>query len=139
MVTHNEEFTDDKILENRATAFALDHLELIESLVKIRKMHGLSQAEIATRMGISQPAVASFERYDSNPTLATIRRYALVVGATMKTIVEDACTRSNGWQSFDSACSSRPDNNVRVLRTSSVTKVNVTVASEKEHHDYLGN
>ena len=42
-------------------------------------------------MGISQPSVAAFERYDSNPTLATIRRYALAVEARLQTKVVDDC------------------------------------------------
>lgn len=97
MATHTEDFADEVTLEQRATTFATDHLELIENLVKIRKEHGLSQEDVAYRMGISQPSVADFERYDSNPTLARIRRYALAVGAVMRTSVKDACARDSTW------------------------------------------
>ncbi len=47
----------------------------------LRKKHHLTQADVAERMGVSQPTVAEFERYDANPTLSAIRRYALAVGA----------------------------------------------------------
>ncbi|WP_192807309.1 hypothetical protein [Leifsonia xyli] len=39
----------------------------------------------------SQPTVAAFERYEANPTLSTIRHYALAIGAGIKHHVEDQC------------------------------------------------
>ncbi|WP_084957917.1 helix-turn-helix domain-containing protein [Thermoactinospora rubra] len=54
---------------------------LIETLVEIRKRRRLTQAEVAERMGRSQPAVSDFERLGGDPHLSTIRRYALAVGA----------------------------------------------------------
>ncbi|GAA1490492.1 hypothetical protein GCM10009626_32380 [Brachybacterium sacelli] len=42
-------------------------------------------------MGVSQPTVAAFEHYDSNPTLATIQRYAMAVDAVLHTRVIDDC------------------------------------------------
>jgi transcriptional regulator with XRE-family HTH domain len=41
-------------------------------------------------MGVTQPTVAAFEAHDSNPTLATLRRYALAVRASVSYTVEDA-------------------------------------------------
>ena len=35
----------------------------------------LTQSELAMRLGISQPAVAQIERWTSNPTVATMRRW----------------------------------------------------------------
>lgn len=57
--------------------------ELMEGLVDLRDQNGLTQQEVADRMGVSQSAVAQFERYDANPTLATIQRYALAVEASL--------------------------------------------------------
>ncbi|UIP57673.1 hypothetical protein DSM26151_05380 [Agromyces marinus] len=57
----------------------------------MRKRHRLTQETIAERMGVSQPTVAAFERYDANPTLATVRRYALAVGASIDHVVKDEC------------------------------------------------
>jgi DNA-binding transcriptional regulator YiaG len=63
-------------------------MRLIESLVGIRKRLGLSQAEVAARMGRSQPAVSDFERLGGDPHLSTIRRYALAVGAEVIHLVQ---------------------------------------------------
>ncbi|WP_155806757.1 hypothetical protein [Leifsonia xyli] len=35
--------------------------------------------------------MAAFERYEANPTLSTIRHYALAIGAGIKHHVEDQC------------------------------------------------
>ena len=67
---------------------------MMEELVDMREKHGLSQAELAQRMGVSQSAVAQFERYDANPTLATIQRYALAVDANLELKVTSDRERS---------------------------------------------
>ncbi|UZN02680.1 helix-turn-helix transcriptional regulator [Cellulomonas sp. S1-8] len=78
-------------ITRRADALIEDHAALRTRLVALRKEHGLSQALVAERMGVSQPTVAGFERYDANPTLATLRRYALAVGARTRSTVIDDC------------------------------------------------
>jgi transcriptional regulator with XRE-family HTH domain len=43
------------------------------SLLKdARKRAGLTQAELASRLGISQAAVAKLERFQANPTIGTL-------------------------------------------------------------------
>lgn len=84
----DEEFSR---IEARADSLVDAHEELMRDLVVMRHKHGLSQREVAERMNVSQPTVAAFERYDSNPTLATIRRYALAVGARIQNSVIDDC------------------------------------------------
>ncbi len=54
---------------------------LIDDLVVVRKARGLSQAELAEKMGITQSAVARFESGERNASQATIRRYAMAVQA----------------------------------------------------------
>lgn len=54
---------------------------LLTGLVQARKDRRMTQGDVAAAMGVSQSAVAQFEHYDSNPTLGTIRRYAMAVGA----------------------------------------------------------
>lgn len=78
-------------IEARADSLVDAHELLMRSLIKLRKTHGLSQETVAERMGVSQPTVASFERYDANPTLASIRRYALAVGGRIQNSVIDDC------------------------------------------------
>lgn len=50
-------------------------------LVQAREDRGMSQQDVADRLGVTQATVSAFERYDNDPKLSTIRRYALAVGA----------------------------------------------------------
>ncbi|WP_433953586.1 helix-turn-helix transcriptional regulator [Curtobacterium flaccumfaciens] len=81
----------DSVIEARADALVDDHERMLRRLVSHRKEHDLSQDVVAERMGVTQPTVAAFERYDSNPTLASIRRYAMAVGVRITTRVQDDC------------------------------------------------
>ncbi|GAA1259243.1 hypothetical protein GCM10009677_07660 [Sphaerisporangium rubeum] len=65
-------------------------MRLIEQLVHLRKKLGLTQTQVAERMGRSQAAVSDFERLGGDPHLSTIRRYALALGATVHHIVRQA-------------------------------------------------
>lgn len=78
-------------LEGLADSLVESHDKLMEDLVAMRKRHRLTQEVVAERMGVSQPSVAAFERYDANPTLSSIRRYALAVGASITHVIDDRC------------------------------------------------
>ncbi|MEZ7241067.1 helix-turn-helix transcriptional regulator [Rhodococcus sp. GXMU-t2271] len=73
----------------RRTSFpGLDRLAdrrraLVDELAAARRRQGLSQTEIAARMGTSQSAVARLERGDLDPRLSTLERYAQAVGQTV--------------------------------------------------------
>lgn len=49
-------------------------------LVQYRAEHGLSQADLAERLGVRQPYVAALERGDRNPQLDHLARLANVLG-----------------------------------------------------------
>jgi predicted XRE-type DNA-binding protein len=70
---------DDPEVQRENAAIDRD-MRLIETLVSIRRERGMTQAEVAERMGRSQPAVSDFERLGGDPHLSTIRRYALAIG-----------------------------------------------------------
>lgn len=53
-----------------------DQRQLVERLVELRVAQGLSQTEVAARMGTSQSAVARLERGDTDVRLSTLQRYA---------------------------------------------------------------
>jgi transcriptional regulator with XRE-family HTH domain len=55
---------------------AEDQRELVDRLVEVRQGLGLSQTEVAARMGTSQSAVARLERGDADVRLSTLQRYA---------------------------------------------------------------
>ncbi|MQA13747.1 MAG: helix-turn-helix domain-containing protein [Pseudonocardiaceae bacterium] len=56
---------------------------LMNELVAARQDSGLSQTEIAARMGTSQSAVARLERGDADVRLSTLERYTAALGRTV--------------------------------------------------------
>ena len=59
-------------------------------LVSLRRELGLSQTEVAVRMGTSQSAVARFEAGDLDVRLSTVVRYATAVGGSLEWRIEHA-------------------------------------------------
>lgn len=53
---------------------------LVDDLVARRVSSGLTQTEVAARMGTSQSAVARLESGEADARLSTIERYAAAVG-----------------------------------------------------------
>ena len=54
------------------------------SSARARKRAGMTQAELARRAGLSQPAVARLEDPDYNPTLDMLERVAAALGARLE-------------------------------------------------------
>ncbi len=52
-------------------------------LADARRRAGLTQADLAKRLTVSQPAVAQLERSDSNPRLATLDRALRAAGVEL--------------------------------------------------------
>lgn len=61
---------------------------LLRELLQPRQQAGLTQAEVAARMGTKAPAVTRLEAAlaDSrhSPTIATLKKYAQAVGCTLE-------------------------------------------------------
>lgn len=72
-----------------------EHSALMQALVKLRR-ENYTQQEIADRLGVSRPAVAAFERYDADPRLSTVRRYALAVRAIVRHSVNPVAEEKAG-------------------------------------------
>jgi transcriptional regulator with XRE-family HTH domain len=53
-----------------------DQRQLVGRLVELRLAAGLSQTDVAARMGTSQSAVARLERGDADVRVSTLQRYA---------------------------------------------------------------
>ena len=53
-------------------------------LLSLRRQMGLSQAEVAARMGTSQSAVARFEAGELDARLSTVERYTSALGGTLE-------------------------------------------------------
>ncbi len=86
MLTHKQ--VVKRMLRNPAVKAEYQAMEpefvLLDELLKARNRAGLTQAEVARRMGTHAPAVARLEAsLDSgkhSPSVATLRRYAAAVG-----------------------------------------------------------
>jgi len=68
--------------EERRCAYreAKEAFELAERVRQARERVGLTQAELAARIGSTQPAVARLEAGGNIPSLATLRRIAAALG-----------------------------------------------------------
>jgi transcriptional regulator with XRE-family HTH domain len=65
-----------------------EEFALFDALVRARQQAGLTQTEVAERMGTKTPAVARLEagggRQHHTPSLATLRKYAAAVGCRLE-------------------------------------------------------
>ncbi len=67
-----------------------DHRDaFLSELVAARRRLGLSQTEVAARMGTSQSAVARMESGDADMRISTAHRYAAALGAELRWRLED--------------------------------------------------
>lgn len=64
--------------------FEREEGQLLDILLKVRHAAGLSQAEVAERMGTQPPAITRLERAlatgKHSPTVSTLRKYAEACG-----------------------------------------------------------
>ncbi|MGH3188063.1 MAG: helix-turn-helix domain-containing protein [Streptosporangiaceae bacterium] len=72
-----------------AARMAEDRGRLIRELAEQRQAAGLSQTEIAARMGTSQSAVARLESGTADVRASTLERYAAAVGGQITWILHD--------------------------------------------------
>ncbi|MEN8251375.1 MAG: helix-turn-helix transcriptional regulator [Bacteroidota bacterium] len=90
MLTHEE--LKKKILSNPEVKSEYDSLEeefsLFDELLKARMDAGLTQSEVAERMGTKTPAVARLESGGGNkqhsPSISTLKKYAKAVGCHLE-------------------------------------------------------
>jgi len=65
-----------------------DEFTALDVLLEARRRAGLTQEQVAARMGVSQPALARVETSlgsrKHSPSLATLRKYAVAVGCTLQ-------------------------------------------------------
>ena len=77
-----------KALQNHEVKKEYDDLkeefELISSLISMREKSGLTQQEIAEKMGTKTPNVSRLESGKGNPTYKTLVRYAKACGFNLE-------------------------------------------------------
>lgn len=89
MLTHDEFINE--LLSDPAVKAEYDALEdefnLLRDMIKARNSAGLSQSDVAKKMGTKQSAVARIEGAGQprhSPSLTTLRRYAEAVGCHLE-------------------------------------------------------
>ncbi|RQP11647.1 MAG: XRE family transcriptional regulator [Microbacteriaceae bacterium] len=81
-------FSSEAKARRRARALAEQDYRLVQELVRIRRERGLSQADVAELLGITQQAVSKLERPGSDPRLSRLRQYSHAVGALVGHVAE---------------------------------------------------
>lgn len=74
----NAYFTDPANAEEVKAMF--DRMEIIEAMYKARHEAGLTQQQIADRLGTNRTYIAALERGRKNITFATLAKYAAACG-----------------------------------------------------------
>ena len=87
MLTHKRMV--EKMLSNPAVRTEYERIEreempMLDAILRARRDAGLTQAEVAARMGTKAPAVARLENAlvtgKPSPSLSTLRKYAAALG-----------------------------------------------------------
>lgn len=65
-----------------------DEFETAHALIAARARAGLTQSEVAQRMGTTQSAVARLESGRREPSMRTVQRYAQAVGGRVVVRIE---------------------------------------------------
>lgn len=82
MITHDE-FVKES-LKNPEFKRVYDSLELeyklIDAIIEQRIKHGITQKQLAEKVGMKQSAIARFESGNCNPTLSFLKKLAEVLG-----------------------------------------------------------
>lgn len=102
MLTHKE--VKSRALERPDVKAEYDRLDeefaFLDEFLKARAAAGISQAQIAERMGTTQSAVARLEsgRGKHSPSLATLRKYAHALGCRidLRLVREAENTKTQG-------------------------------------------
>jgi len=65
---------------------AAEEFEFLDEILKARAAAGLTQADVAARIGTTQSAVARLESADAkhSPSIATLQRYASALGCRLE-------------------------------------------------------
>lgn len=83
-----ELLTDEQIAESEQRAQRLLAQVYAYRLAEIRKRRGLTQTEVAHRMGVSQRRVSAIEHGAEQATRATLAAYVAALGGRLRLVAE---------------------------------------------------
>lgn len=86
MTNHFDKFLAEQLADDDVRASfedALSRNRVVDALARMRHRLGLTQREVARRMGVKQPTISELENEASDPRLSTIYRYARAVDAVV--------------------------------------------------------
>ncbi len=94
-----DELIDERAAANPAFAgmveAAYERRRLLRALAKRREELGLSQTQVAARMGTSQSSVARLESGEADARLSTIERFSAALGVRLNWSLDDAPSASH--------------------------------------------
>ena len=93
MLTHDELIK--KMMANPAVRAEYERIEreempMLDAILKARAEAGLTQAQVAERMGTTQSTVARLEGGKATPSLRSVQRYAQAIGCRAVVRLEHA-------------------------------------------------
>lgn len=74
-------------LENLGARNHGNWLDFHLALIELRISKGLTQKDVADRLGMSQPAVSQFENLSATPNLGSVLAYALAIEAEIDFVI----------------------------------------------------
>jgi transcriptional regulator with XRE-family HTH domain len=81
------DYLDRKILRDQESLAEYEdarlRLWIVRALATVRRLKGLSQGQVAERMGTSQSAISDLEKGTKDPRLSTLQRLARTLGFSM--------------------------------------------------------
>ena len=87
MLTHDElikKMMDDSAVRAEYERIEREEMPMLDTILKARAEVGLTQAQVAERMGTKAPAVARLENAlvpgKHSPSIATLQKYAAALG-----------------------------------------------------------
>lgn len=84
------------------------NIETANRLLNYRKQHGLSQEELAAKIGVSRQAVSKWERAEASPDTDNLIELAKIYGVTLDELISGT---SDVKQETESRTESEPDEN----------------------------
>lgn len=84
--TSKTSFKDWQVKQSQDPEFVAESLELEVGyqITRLRIQQGLTQSELAVKVGTSQSSIARLENGSSDPSLSYLQRVAVALGARIK-------------------------------------------------------